>query len=91
MKDTYFQCIYGYDSFLGHQKLSGKTIIYSDCKSAISIHKGRNHNPDISISHVPAHVGIVGNEAADWLAKQGTKPGNINWEKFWNDLDDNFR
>ena len=47
---------------------------------------------NISIAHIPAHIGIVGNEAADRLAKFGTVSNElIDWGKFWNDLEDNFR
>ena len=56
-----------------------RSNIFSDCLSAVSVIKKENHM-NISITHVPAHVGIYGNELADLLAKIGTSPHDPNWE-----------
>jgi ribonuclease HI len=67
--------------------LEGRTTIYSDCKSAIFKHGIVIHPNKIQVHHVPAHVGIAGNEAADMLAKAGTLEKDIQWISFWNQVD----
>ncbi len=68
------------------QRLTGNSLILSDCLSAIHTAKKniKYNKHTITISHVPAHVGINGNETADLLAKAGTTAGQINWNCFWN-------
>ena len=64
------------------KKLNGKTSIFSDCQGAISIIKEETRN-GIPITYVSAHVGIIGNEAANRLAKMGTLQSSPDFNKFW--------
>lgn len=73
------------------QKLNGKVLILSDSKAAIYKFKQQNLNlKDITLTWTPAHKGVLGNEAADRLAKAGVTNKKVRWAFFWDQLEDNF-
>jgi len=63
-------------------KMQGKVLILSDSKSAIDTIKKFKAPNNSSLTHVKAHIGIEGNEIADFIAK-GFSKGSFSWPNFW--------